>query len=376
MSTADLSHLHQALDLLEEREAELLVWGDTDGAFTHADIISLFTRNLPYEDAESLLAELQNAAMLFSVPTSKGEARYRTRMAESVHLFRHQRQWFRDQPLQRARTLVADYRFVRRPRNYPKQELPAQTVLNKWVDVPWMNEIKRQALSRLIGDFSIAGFQERSTERILRAWHFHSNHAHAKEATGTIVCAGTGSGKTLAFYLPALTSLLNDIQRDNAQRVRTLALYPRKELLKDQFMETWGKCRELDSQALTLAGRKIRIGSFFGDTPFSHQYATKDKDKDMPFDLLRCTTPKCPGQMHWKAEDIKLKREILRCSHCDHSVDSDEVILTRVSLMKNPPDILFTTTEMLNQHLGNNQANQLFGIGIGVTPPPVVLLDE
>lgn len=73
MSTADLSLLHQALDLLEEREAELLVWGDTDGAFTHADIISLFTRHLPYEDAESLLAELQKAAMLFSVPTSKGE---------------------------------------------------------------------------------------------------------------------------------------------------------------------------------------------------------------------------------------------------------------------------------------------------------------
>ena len=169
MSTADLSHLHQALDLLEEREAELLVWGDTDGAFTHADIISLFTRHLPYEDAESLLAELQNAAMLFSVPTSKGGTRYRTRMAESVYLFRHQRQWFRDQPLQRARTLVADYRFVRRPRNYPKRELPAQTVLSKWVDVPWMNEIKRKALSRLIGDFSIAGFQERSTERILRA---------------------------------------------------------------------------------------------------------------------------------------------------------------------------------------------------------------
>lgn len=70
------------------------------------------------------------------------------------------------------------------------------------------------------------------------------------------------------------------------------------------------------------------------------------------------------------------EKEILRCSHCNHSVDSDEVILTRVSLMKNPPDILFTTTEMLNQHLGNNQTNHLFGVGIDVTPPPVVLLDE
>ena len=174
----------------------------------------------------------------FQRPDQQRGTRYRTRMAEAVCLFRHQRQWFRNQPLQQARTLVADYRFVRRPRNYPKRELPAQTVLSKWVDVPWMNEIKRRALSRLIGDFFIAGFQERSTERILRAWHFHSHHARVKEATGTIVCAGTGSGKTLAFYLPALTSLLNDIQRDNAQRVRTLALYPRKELLKDQFMET------------------------------------------------------------------------------------------------------------------------------------------
>lgn len=163
-----------------------------------------------------------------------------------------------------------------------------------------MNEIKRQALSRLIGDFSIAGFQERSTERILRAWHFHSNHAHAKEATGTIVCAGTGSGKTLAFYLPALTSLLNDIQRDNAQRVRTLALYPRKELLKDQFMETWGKCRELDSQALTLAGRKIRIGSF-SVTPRS-AINTQQKIKTRICPLIYSVAPrqnvrdKCTGK--------------------------------------------------------------------------------
>lgn len=374
MTAMDLSRLHKALDLLEEREAELLVWGDTEGSFTFEDIVVLFSQHLPDENARELIDNLEDTAMLFRIPNTRGLRLYRTRMAESVHLFRHQRQWFRGQQLSRTRTLVADYRFIRRPRSYPARVLPAEEVLAQWSDASWMNDIKRQALRTLIGDFSVAGFQSRATERILRAWDYHSRNPRSKEATGTIVCAGTGSGKTLAFYLPALTSLINELQRDPSSRVRSLALYPRKELLKDQFMETWGKCREVDHQTVKLSGRKIRIGSFFGDTPYSAQYV--EKDKDIPFDLLRCSTPKCRGEMHWKAEDIRQHREILRCTHCDHSVDSDEVVLTRVSLMNNPPDILFTTTEMLNQHLGNNDANHLFGVGINVTAPPVVLLDE
>jgi len=374
MTVEDISRLHAALDVLEGREAELLVWGDTEGAFTDAEILSLFAHHFPDDNGKVLMQDLQDAAMLFSIPNTQGMRLYRTRMAESVHLFRHQRQWFRGQQLNRTRSLVADYRFIRRPRSYPARIHPAEEVLNQWSDVEWMNDIKRQALQTLIGDFSIAGFQFKATARILRAWDFHSRHPHAKEATATIVCAGTGSGKTLAFYLPALTSLINDLQRDCSARVRSLALYPRKELLKDQFMETWGKCREVDTQAQKLSGRKIRIGSFFGDTPYSIQYV--DKDKDLPFDLLRCSTPKCQGEMRWKAEDIRQGKEILRCTHCTHSVGEDEVVLTRVSLMNNPPDILFTTTEMLNQHLGNNKASHLFGVGMNVIAPPVVLLDE
>lgn len=374
MTAEDLTRLHAALDVLEGREAELLVWGDTEGAFTDADILSLFANHFPNENGRTLMVDLQDAAMLFSIPNTQGMRLYRTRMAESVHLFRHQRQWFRGQQLSRTRTLVADYRFIRRPRSYPARIHPAEDVLSQWSNVEWMNDVKCQALRALIGDFSIAGFQSRATARILRAWDFHSTHTRAKEATATIVCAGTGSGKTLAFYLPALTSLINDLQRDRSARVRTLALYPRKELLKDQFMETWGKCREVDQQAIKLSGRKIRIGSFFGDTPHSIQYL--EKEKDLPFDLLRCSTPKCQGEMHWKAEDIRQGKEILRCTHCTHIVGDDEVVLTRVSLMNNPPDILFTTTEMLNQHLGNNKANHLFGVGMNVVAPPVVLLDE
>ena len=83
--------------------------------------------------------ELQKAAMLFSVPTSKGGTRYRTRMAEAVCLFRHQRQWFRNQPLQQARTLVADYRSSVAHADY-RSVTGAKRVLSiKMVDVPWMN---------------------------------------------------------------------------------------------------------------------------------------------------------------------------------------------------------------------------------------------
>ena len=168
MTAEDLARLHAALDVLEGREAELLVWGDTEGAFTKADILSLFTHHFPCENGGTLMEDLIEATMLFSIPNTQGMQLYRTRMAESVHLFRHQRQWFRGQQLSRTRTLVADYRFIRRPRSYPARIHPAEEVLSQWGDVEWMNDTKRQALRALIGDFFIAGFQSRATARIAR----------------------------------------------------------------------------------------------------------------------------------------------------------------------------------------------------------------
>src|SRR2546421_228688 len=61
---------------------------------------------------------------------------------------------------------------------------------------------------------------------------------------GTIVTAGTGSGKTLAFYLPALVRIGESMGPDFW--VKTLAVYPRIELLKDQFGEAYRIARALD----------------------------------------------------------------------------------------------------------------------------------
>lgn len=171
MSTADLSHLHGRWTC--SKSGKRNCWSGGYGWRIYPCRYHLTLYPAPaLRRCRVVTGRTAECCHALQRPDQQRGTRYRTRMAESVYLFRHQRQWFRDQPLQRARTLVADYRFVRRPRNYPKRELPAQTVLSKWVDVPWMNEIKRKALSRLIGDFSIAGFQERSTERILRARTF------------------------------------------------------------------------------------------------------------------------------------------------------------------------------------------------------------
>ena len=81
-----------------------------------------------------------------------------------------------------------------------------------------------------------------------------------------MVSAGTGSGKTLAFYLPVLADIASG---DGTVSTKALAIYPRNELLKDQFSQTYVEARRLDGS--TAMKRKITIGAFFGPTPSSAQ---------------------------------------------------------------------------------------------------------
>jgi hypothetical protein len=380
----ELSQLHSCLDALEEQEASLLSWGDSDGFFSEEEVLSILGQILPEHDPENVKIELLEQAMLFEVPHQPGVRAYRTRMGEGVRLYRSLRQWFPWQTLEQSRTLVSDYRFVRRPRTYPKRELVPLTLLDQWREELKLGEVALQAMANLldpIDSYRLSGFQERATTRICKAWQYHgvpTNNASA--ASGTIVCAGTGSGKTLSFYLPALSMLAADVCEQPGHRVRVLAIYPRKELLKDQFMESWLQCRKLDSLLLAKAGRKLRIGAFFGDTPYSLGYALKDlqekKVNNLPFDLLRCITSNCSGTMVWSKSSMEAQKEELTCKVCGRKIGDDEVALTRQLQSNKPVDILFTTTEMLSQHLGNNAQNHLFGIGSNVLGPILVLLDE
>lgn len=113
MKGIDLSLLQRVLDALEEQENALLVWGDTGGFFNLDELLSVIGRVLPDEDAEVVLDQMLEAAMLIQVPHVSGTPVWRTRMGETVHLMRNLRQWMHKQKLDQSKTLVSDYRFIR-----------------------------------------------------------------------------------------------------------------------------------------------------------------------------------------------------------------------------------------------------------------------
>src|SRR5690554_4878745 len=149
-----LEQLHACLDKLEEQEAALLAWGDTGAFFSEDELLTLFEDILPEYDPYDVLMELTQHAMLIEVPHPEGLTNvYRTRMGESVYLYRNLRQWFLGQKIEASRTLVSDFRFVRRPRSYPKRDQSIADLLPDWLTIgekaPIFN--LNESLSLLLG---------------------------------------------------------------------------------------------------------------------------------------------------------------------------------------------------------------------------------
>ena len=110
-----LEQLHACLDKLEEQEATLLAWGDTGAFFSEDELLNVLEDILPEHDPYDVLMELTQHAMLIEVPHAEGLTNvYRTRMGESVYLYRNLRQWFLGQKIEASRTLVSDFR----PKNH------------------------------------------------------------------------------------------------------------------------------------------------------------------------------------------------------------------------------------------------------------------
>lgn len=368
-----------ALDDIEQREARLLTWGLVDGHVSADEMQGIIDSLLDdpsigvgvtFHDAGGVIAELIDRALLLDIGEEPG-TRYRSRMAEGVRLFFRLRQLFPQHqgPMgwQTAPTLVADFRFIWSRRRYPRRDIAPATALAR-ITVATTDPSTRSALSALVEsygpEFTLAGFQVDAAARILGGFE-------RSQSIATLVSAGTGSGKTLAFYLPALSRVASHIQRDavNNRWVKVLALYPRNELLKDQFAEVYSQARRLDATLAARGRRKILIGTFFGPTPKTAEKAHETRSgwrstaDGLVCEYLRCPSPGCDGNMAWRDADRRANRERLECLECAGSIESDEIILTRQRLQTEAPDILFTTTEMLNQRMGDNQYCHLFGIG-------------
>ena len=366
MTALDARH-DDLLNRIEDLELLSLRWGDVSGSVSRETILDLAAPVFA-DGAEDAVEALLEGGLIQAFNPPGGSERYRSRFAETVRLLARLRQTFPGEAWQGAPPLVVDYRLDLRKRRYPKRSLEALDVLDGLGDV---TDLQRRVWQVLTPP-RLAPFQERAAQRLLRP---------AERDLGVIVGAGTGSGKTLAFYLPAFLRLAEAVRPQDFW-TKAIAIYPRNELLKDQLSEALRNAAAMTPVLLSAGRRPLRIGPYYGDTPQApteRSVAAKWKQVRntgsyvCPF--LRC---ECGGDMIWTREDLAAGQERLACAQeCGRRTDPEVLILTRQRQGREPPDLLFTTTEMLNRSLSDQRRRGLFGVRVAPGwRPQFLLLDE
>lgn len=374
--------LDALLAAVELRELRSLQWGFVEGALREDDVDGLARLALSGHqttgDAEDLVEELLARRLLFEVGSSGRAPLYRSRFAETVRLLVHLRQLFDGRPWAAAPRLVSDFRVDASPRRFPRRDLEPEDLLSELKERGALTEERERLIRLMVSDgdriLRLSGFQVRLASRLL---------ASGSHARGYIVTAGTGSGKTLGFYLPAVLEVSPLI--DAARRwTKVVAVYPRIELLKDQFSEAFRLFRTVDAELTRGRRRPITLGALFSLAP--HQARESDLvdagwqrfGHHFVCPFLRC--PQCGSDMVWRREDVERGHERLECSdapRCTGSASDTELILTRSRIFAQPPDFVFTTIETLNQRLSDPRYQACLGLHRAESERlRLVLLDE
>jgi RAD3-like DEAD/DEAH box helicase/helicase-like protein len=385
MNDGDATLDATALSAIERQEQRLLAWGVTARGLTEDEAIDA-VRSAGADDPALVLDRLTQRQVVARYRLPDGQAVLRSRMAETIRLASALRQWMGGGHLaenwRSANTLVADYKIFHRDKRRPKRDKPARALRDavRAAGIS-LGTTEQRALDSLTAcGFDYSAFQIDSAVRILQ-------DMGSGESRGAVVCAGTGAGKTLAFYLPALVRIADWI--DDAHWTRGLMLYPRNELLKDQFATAYSLCRALDG----VCPRPVTIGTLYGETPArlfgdvdKYLYDLTDRKKWEPIDRgsgFRCPYLTCPGtrdagcggSLIWSLADITSSNERLRCATCQRVIGPDTLRITRNSIKDSPPDLLFTNMDQLNRRLCDFHYGGAIGVG-AEHPPRVVLLDE
>lgn len=353
--------LRGVLNGIESYEMPLLSWGVTSGSLTESELEQLVKRLAPDEDVETIIGELLDRGLVFASGVT--EQRFRSRMAETVRLAALLRRWMHGRPWTAAGQLVADIRFLSRPRLVPRRKIDASALGARaraggavWTD-------RHQAvLSELLDGRDVSEFQARSLVRLVQ---------DRVGQRGTVIAAGTGSGKTLAFYLPALTQLAATPRSDGTPRI--IAIYPRVELLRDQLRSLLITCGSLTEATPT-------VGVLYGAVPKNRAAAEHsphtewEKAPDgLVCPIIECLRDGCTGKLVWPNSAGTTERLI--CDKCASVIGPERLTFTRDRLKATPPTILFTTTEMVNRELGSKDFRRVL-IGDESRSPEFVLLDE
>ena len=350
------------LDRVEQLELLSLRWGYVDGSLSEQEVDSLAAEIVASAGATlspgDLVEATVNRCLLFEFSGADG-FRYRSRFAEGVRLLTRLKQLMPNRHWLASPDLVSDYRVDARPRALPKRDIPLREVMEDLNDLPVFDDLGRTLVSAFVGSRQLSGFQVRAARAIMRP---------AQRDSGTVLTSGTSSGKTLAFYLPLATELA-PLNQAGSYWTKAVAVFPRVELLKDQFSQAYTLLSPMVSTLSSLGYRPFRLGTYFGGTPFE---ASQDSVKGVGWVRSRyrpgykcpfLTCPNCSEDMVWLDSDIDAKCETLSCEAvCGIKVDESQIVLTRRKSQDQPPDILFTTAEMLNRRISDTYSRKVFGI--------------
>jgi hypothetical protein len=407
---------NELLTEIELNEMKLLNWGFVDVRSPLKAMLPDLLANLSIK-GNSLWSELQNAGvepedilenledrkLIFPSNNSHKEF-YRSRFAETIRLLFLLRQRFSAEDWQTAPRLVSDFKVDVRRRSYPRRDVSVKKLCNelraRGADTFYIDVVTCLLKDPNGKELSLARFQE---DAIIQ--HYLSLH-HSETGTyndrGLVIGAGTGAGKTKAFYIPAMAEIATNL-RMQSRYVQALAIYPRNELLKDQLLEAYLEARKLDTFLRTRKKRPIAVGAYYGDTPYSAESLLEERHpgwirtkQQSGVDGWECPYFPCPNckekkstpqALVWYQEDVSQEVEAnkqkkygdhahLRCPDCSFTIQGHDLLLTREQMIHTPPDILFTTTEMLNRRLSDAEEHNLFGVDRIDLLPTMLLLDE
>lgn len=374
--------LTRILDRLESLEDPLLCWGVVDGGFSADELRKVISDELTASHEWDLgaddIIEAMTAQALLVHDSSSSPARWRTRNGETIRLLGRLRQTFPGQTWQSGTNLISDFRYARRPRFYPKRDHAWTSALDGVAGPTSTYRHVLEVMTRRDGGHDLlGGFQVRATRQILTS-------LQSQTTTATVVSAGTGSGKTNAFYLPAFSCLAGI--NDTSAWTRALAVYPRKELLKDQLDTAFAHACRLDTVWKHLHGRSMTVGALYASTPRqardvkSPYLGWQRRPRGMASPQMRCPGDgfaPCGGELVWLDADIARDIERLVCGKCQRSFGDDQLVLTRRRMQTSPPDLLFVTTEMLNRGLSDLYLRPTLGVDQPPDKKPrIMLLDE
>ncbi len=376
--------LSKLLDDLEDLELPLLSWGVTTGTLSNEEVVAVIDEHLDAWPlgvlSDDVIETLVDRSLLFAIPGSS-PARYRTRLGETIRLASTLRQLFPvKNPIQgwwrRRPTLVADYRLHVAPRRYPDRNVATSDAIEQLSLTKGWADASAAVAEAAIRHSTLARFQVDAAKGIL-------TYLAGRESRGVIVGAGTGSGKTMAFYVPAFVAMAAQARRGGTG-VHTVALYPRNELLRDQLREALDRLAEVNKVQLAAGVRPLRVGVLYGDTPYNNRsdyyFGPKASWKPLPrggawvCPYLKC--PDCRSDLLWTEANRQAGVERLECANSERPYVIEHLVLTRDRLKASPPDLLFTTTEMLNRSSTDSEMGWLLGWTSGAPSPALVLIDE